>query len=106
MTYSATAYYEDGTMATGSITIEASTGIESWQIANDRQKIFVKLFGNIPGNAYICLISLADGNNRPSEADHTSSNTRSNDISDLPSGNYAVTYIIDGVTIDQKKIQL
>ena len=106
MTYSATAYYEDGTMATGSITIEASTGIESWQIANDRQKIFVKLFGNIPGNAYICLISLADGNNRPSEADHTSSNTRSIDISDLPSGNYAVTYIIDGVTIDQKKIQL
>lgn len=104
--YTVVAYTPEGNVATESISFESELGIKSVTISTDSSNIVVELNGNAVDNTSISIISVLDGNTKIIESVPKGAYSISIDTTSLVKGIYGIVYTIEGVVIDQKKINI
>ena len=105
-TYTVTASTMDGDITTESITLDSLYGIKSVSTTKDTNKILVELNDNAEDNSTISIISILDGNTKVMEDVAKGERSVCIDMANIAMGTYVVVYTVDGMVIDQKKIDI
>lgn len=102
--YTVIAMKEDGNVATQSISLKNSYGIES--ATPEKNNIIVNLKGNAPSNAVVSVKSLENGKTIASQKVPTGAKSINVEGLNLSNGIYVVCYQINATTMDQLKIKI
>ena len=104
--YTVAASTKDGDVSTESISLEAASGIKTVSRSTDSNKIDIELNDKAVDNSTISIISILDGNTKVMEDIVTGESNISIDVANFEKGVYVVVYTIDGMVVDQKKIDI
>lgn len=103
-TFTVTATTEDGDIAIDNISLDSDFGIKA--VSCQSGVLNVELNSVAAEKATLTLNAVSQFNVSKSQTVPVGTDAISFDISELPQGMYVVSYMIDGVLIDQKKINL
>lgn len=104
--YTVAASTKDGDVATESISLEAASGIKTVSRSADSNKIDIELNDKAVDNSAISIISILDGNTKVMDSIVTGESNISIDVANFEKGIYVVVYTVDGMVVDQKKIDI
>lgn len=104
--FAVVALSEDGEIATGKISLETSYGIKNVSTTSIPNTIIVNLKADAPDNAEIRVTSAVEGTLKSTTQIPSGTNYISVNSSNLSDGIYILSYLVNGINIDQRKITI
>ena len=104
--FAVVALSEDGEIATGKISLETSYGIKNVSTISIPNTIIVNLKADAPNNAEIRVTSAVEGTLKSTTQIPSGTNYISVNSSNLSDGIYILSYLVNGINIDQRKITI